>query len=253
LWVVFLFGFKKMIKVMKKIINSCLLLLFAVAATAQTTVYQPTVRGNFVIGSRIGFSTAKSEVDIQSATGSVKGDGGSSSQFNLSPGIGYFFADNLVLGIGMDWINTQSSTGVDLNGSTSTPQESNNNNILFGPFIRFFLPTGDDNAFFIGSVFGFGNSNNSFTVDNQTQSIDNSLLTIGVGPGYTIYSKNGLALEALVKYNFARSTSEINIQGVKRTSKTLTNAVDFSVGLQYYFGGFRSAVKAQSGSGGKFF
>ena len=238
---------------MKKIINSFLLLLCATAAMAQTVVYQPTVRGNFVIGSRIGFSTAKSEVDVQSAAGSVKGDGGSSSQFNLSPGIGYFFADNLVLGIGMDWINTQSSTGVDLNGGTSVPQESDNNNILFGPFIRFFLPTGDDNAFFIGSVFGFGNSNNSFTVDNQTQSIDNSLLTIGVGPGYTIYSKNGLALEALVKYNFARSTSEIDIQGVKRTSKTLTNAVDFSVGLQYYFGGFRSAAKAQSNSGGQFF
>lgn len=238
---------------MKNLILSGVLLMFAIGTFAQVDIFQPTVRGNFVIGSRIGFSTAKSEVDIQSASGSVKGDGGSSSQFNLAPGIGYFFADNLVLGIGMDWINTQSSTGVDLNGSTSGAQESDNNNILFGPFIRFFLPTGDDNAFFIGTAVGFGNSNNSFTVDNQIQSIDNSLLTIGIGPGYTIYSKNGLALEALVKYNFARSTSEIDVQGIKRTSKTLTNAVDFSVGLQYYFGGFRSAANSQSNSGGSFF
>jgi hypothetical protein len=70
-----------------------------------------------------------------------------------------------------------------------------------------------------------------------------SLLTIGVGPGFTIYSKNGLALEALVKYNFARSNSEINVQDINRISKTWTNAVDFSVGIQYYFGGFKSALK----------
>ncbi len=238
---------------MKNLILSGVLLIFAIGATSQEIVYQPTVRGNFMIGSRIGFSTAKSEIDVQSSTGSVKGDGGSSSQFNLSPGIGYFFADNLVLGIGMDWINNSSSSGVDLNGGTSSTNESDNNNVLFGPFIRFFLPTGDDNAFFIGTAVGFGNSNNTFTSDNQTQSVNNSLLTVGVGPGYTIYSKNGLALEALVKYNFARSTSEIDIQGVKRTSKTLTNAVDFSVGLQYYFGGFRSAANSQSNSGKSFF
>lgn len=238
---------------MKNLILSGILLMLAIGAIAQDAAFQPTVRGNFVIGSRIGFSTAKSEIDVQSPSGSIKGDGGSSSQFNLSPGIGYFFADNFVLGIGMDWINNNSSTGVDLNGGTTAPNESENNNVLFGPFLRYFFPTGDDNAFFIGTAVGFGNSNNRFSVDNQTQSVDNSLLTIGVGPGYTIYSKNGLALEALVKYNFARSTSEIDIQGLKRTSKTLTNAVDFSVGLQYYFGGFRSATNSQSNSGGNFF
>lgn len=238
---------------MKKITISCLFLLFAIAAIAQVTIYQPTVRGNFVIGSRIGFSTAQSEIDVQSTSGSIKGDGGSSSQFNLSPGIGYFLADNLVIGIGMDWIRNNSSTGVDLNGGTTIPNDSQNNNLLFGPFVRYFLPTGDDNAFFIGTVFGFGNSKNQFTSDNQTQSIDNSLLTIGVGPGYTIYSNNGLALEALVKYNFARSISEIDVQGIQRTSKTWTNAVDFSVGLQYYFGGLRSATTEKSDSDAKFF
>ena len=231
---------------MKKLITSTLFSLFTFVAFAQVTttsasLIQPTQRGNFVIGTRIGFSTAQSKVDVQSATGSIKGDGGSSAQFNLAPGIGYFFADNLVLGISMDWLKTNSSTGVDLNGGTAAPQKSDNNNVLFGPFVRFFIPTGDDKAFFIGTTVGFGNSKNQFTADNKTQSINNSLLTIGVGPGFTIYSNNGLALEALVKYNYARSNSEIDVQGVKRVSKTWTNAVDFSVGLQYYFGGFKTA------------
>lgn len=228
---------------MKNLIRTLILSLFAVSAMAQVTLLQPTQRGNFVIGSRIGFSTAKSSVDVQSTTGSIKGDGGSSSQFNLSPGIGYFFAQNFVVGISMDWLKTNSTTGVDLNGGTLAPQKSENNNVLFGPFIRYFFPSGEDKAFFLGTTLGFGNSKNQFISNNNTQTIDNSLLTIGVGPGFTIYSKNGLALEALVKYNFARSNSEINVQDINRISKTWTNAVDFSVGMQYYFGGFKAAIK----------
>jgi len=228
---------------MKNLIRTLILSLFAVSAMAQVTLLQPTQRGNFVIGSRIGFSTAKSSVDVQSTTGSIKGDGGSSAQFNLSPGIGYFFAQNFVVGISMDWLKTNSSTGVDLNGGTLAPQKSENNNVLFGPFIRYFFPSGEDKAFFLGTTVGFGNSKNQFISNNTTQTINNSLLTIGVGPGFTIYSKNGLALEALVKYNFARSNSEINVQDINRISKTWTNAVDFSVGMQYYFGGFKAAIK----------
>jgi hypothetical protein len=227
---------------MKNLLMALILSMMAVSAMAQVTLLQPTQRGNFVIGSRIGFSTAKSSVDVQSTTGSIKGDGGSSSQFNLSPGIGYFFAKNFVVGISMDWLKTHSSTGVDLNGGTLAPQKSENNNVLFGPFIRYFFPTGEDKAFFLGTTVGFGNSKNQFISNNSTRTINNSLLTIGVGPGFTIYSKNGLSLEALVKYNFARSNSEINVQDLNRISKTWTNAVDFSVGIQYYFGGFKAAT-----------
>jgi outer membrane protein W len=227
---------------MKKAIVLFAFSMFVISAIAQDMSFQPTQRGNFVIGSRIGFSTAKSTIEVTSATGSIKGDGGSSSQFNLAPAIGYFFAENIVLGIGMDWLNTNSKTGVDVSGGTTSPQETSNSNVLFGPFARYFIPAGDDKAFFIGSSLAFGNSKNQFTgSDNTTQSINTSLLTIGVGPGFTIYSNNGLALEALVKYNFAKSDSEIDVQGIKRTSQSWTNAVDFSVGLQYYFGGFKTA------------
>lgn len=219
--------------------------LFAVCAMAQDSSarFQPTQRGNFVIGSRIGFSTAKSTIEVTSTTGSIKGDGGSSSQFSLAPAIGYFFAENLVMGIGMDWLRTTSSTGVDVSGGSAPAQKSSNSNILFGPFARYFFPYADDQAFFLGTSVSFGNAQNQFTgSDNVQQSINTNLLTIGVGPGFTIYSRNGVALEALAKYNYIRNDSEIDIQGVKRTSRSWTNAIDFSVGLQYYFGGFRTVT-----------
>jgi Outer membrane protein beta-barrel domain len=229
---------------MKKAIILLTFSIFAMTAMAQVTPILHIQRGNFVIGSRVGFSAAKSSIEVNSDAGSIKGDGGSSFQFNLAPGIGYFFVDNLVLGIGMDWLKTESKTGVDVSGAGAPPQKASNNNVLFGPFLRYFIPAGDDTALFLGTSLGFGNSNNEFTgSDNVTQSINTSLFVLGVGPGITIFNKNGFALEALVKYNFAKSDSEIDIQGLKRTSESWTNAVDFSVGLQYYFGGFNRSVE----------
>lgn len=233
---------------MKKVITLLSLFFFSFVAVAQMNVITQTQRGNFIVGSRIGFSTAKSSVDVQATSGNIKGDGGSASQFNLSPAIGYFFLDNFALGISMDWLRTTSSTGIDLNGNNASPQETDNNNLLFGPFVRFFLPF-DDKAFFIGSTVGFGNSRNQFVSDGKSQSINNNILSVSVGPGFTIFSKNGIALEALVKYNFARSKSEIDLQSVKRFSTTWTNAVDFSVGMHYYFSAVRSSSAVTPGNG----
>ena len=230
---------------MKQFIALCAFSMCIASASAQVTLNQPTKRGNFVIGTRIGFSAAQSSVDVESASGSIKGDGGSSSQLNFAPGIGYFVANNFVIGVGMELTRANSKAGVDLSGGTAVQQESDNNNILFGPFVRYFFPVGDGQALFIGSTLGFGNSKNQFSSGGVSQSINTSLLSIGVGPGFTIYSKNGLALEALVKYNFANSDTEIDVKGVQRRSKTWTNAVDFSVGMQYYFGGFRAVAPTQ--------
>lgn len=227
---------------MKSVFTLIAFSLFAISAIAQDS-FQPTQRGNFVIGTRLGFSTAKSTIDVTTDTGNIKGDGGSSMQLNVSPALGYFLFNNFVMGVGMDWLRTSSKTGVDVSGGTAPPQESSNNNVLFGPFVRYFLPIGNNQAFFIGSTLGFGNSKNQYTgSDNVVQSINTSLLTLGLGPGFTIYSNNGLALETLVKYNYAQSDSDIDIQGVQRTSQAWTHAIDFSVGLQYYFGGFRTAT-----------
>lgn len=225
---------------MKKIITTLILSMITIVAICQVAVNKPIQRGNFVIGTRIGFASSKSSVEVETASGIVKGDGGTSAQFNLAPNLGYFLANNFVIGIGVDWLKTGSSSGIDLNGGSTGSQKASNNVILFGPFARYFVPVSEDKAFFIGTNLGFGNSKNQFTANGQTQSINTSLLNWGVGPGFTIFARNGLALETLVKYNFAKSKSVIDVQSIKRTSTTWTNALDFSVGLQYYFGGFRS-------------
>ncbi|WP_373548250.1 hypothetical protein [Haliscomenobacter sp.] len=213
--------------------------------SAQQSNFYPTQRGNFMIGSSMGFSISKSSIDVQSNTGSVQGDGGRASQFNLSPSIGYFLGQNFVMGIGMDWLRTTSTAGVDLGDATVPPVRSENDNLLFGPFVRYYIPSGENKAYFLDATIGFGNSRNQFIENKETQIIDNSLLSIGVGPGFTIFASDGIALEALVKYNFAKSDSQINVGEISRTSVTWTNALDFSVGIRYYFGGVRPAAAQQ--------
>lgn len=216
--------------------------LTSLSAQQQSSFY-PTQRGNFVIGSRIGFSTSKSNIDIQSTSGSVSGDGGSASQFNLSPSIGYFLGTNFVLGIGADWLRTTSQGGVDLaGGSGDSPERSENDNILFGPFMRFYIPSGESKAWFLDGTVGFGNSRNQFVENAETQIIDNSLLSVSVGPGFTIFASDGIAIEALAKYNFVKSDSNINVGEINRQSTTWTNALDFSVGINFYFGAAKPVV-----------
>lgn len=205
-----------------------------------------TTRGNFMIGTGIGFSTSDSEVNVNTQNGSFSGDGGSSTQLNFSPSIGYFFANNFAFGVGMDLIASRTSSQTDITDPNSPEQSSRNSNVLFGPFARWYVGVSDDKAFFLGSTLGFGSSRDQYnSATGGDQTINNNIITVGVGPGFTVFSNSGLALEALVKYNYARSKSDIRIDDVARESLTRTHAFDFSVGLQYYFGGVRTINQTQ--------
>ena len=217
--------------------------------TAMPSQYEPaqrgnenemhTARGNFMIGTGIGFSSSNSKVNVNTQNGTFSGDGGSSSQLNFSPSIGYFFANNFTFGVGMDLIASRTSSQKDITDPDSPKQTSENSNVLFGPFARLYVTVSDDKAFFLGSTLGFGSSRDQYLSDGgNNQTINNNIITVGIGPGFTVFSNSGLALEALVKYNYARSGSDINLDNVTRKSVTRTHAFDFSVGLQYYFSGF---------------
>lgn len=196
-------------------------------------------KGNFMLGSGIGFSTSDSQVDIDNNDVNFNGDGGTSTLISVSPNIGYFFTNNFTVGVGMDYISSFSSGPVDITDPNSPENTTSNTDVLFGPFARIYVPMADDKAFFVTSTLGFGSSKDEFTSNNTTQTVNNNIVTLGVGPGFTVISKGGLALEAIVKYNYARSQSDIILEGVQRTSTTKTNAFDFTVGIQYYFAGFK--------------
>lgn len=188
---------------------------------------QPLEKGNFLLGSGIGFST--STADIEVSNGNVDAPSTVSSQFNFSPRIGYFFADNIVAGLGMQAVASK----VDTDGGAEG--DFNDARTLFGPFVRYYFPVADDQAFYLGLVTGFGGSTSDIVSNGTTQSVDNSVSVIGFGPGYTIFASNNLALETQLQYNFGRSKNTVDVSGVSTETTTKTNAFDVSIGVNYYF------------------
>jgi len=190
-------------------------------------------KGNFVIGTTMGFSTSDSKVSLESTNSNAEGDGPSATQISFAPNIGYFVVENFALGIGMDYTF----------GSVKEPNldEVTDSDLLFGPFFRYYIPTDNDAAFFFQTDFGFGSSSDQQYIGTSIQSIDSNIFAIGAGPGFTIFSNNAIGVEALFKYNFARSKFNTQSGGVSTTTTTKTNQYDLSIGIQFYFESLKSA------------
>lgn len=191
---------------------------------------QVTDQGNFLLGSTIGFATSRSSITQGTPSGEEKGEGPLANQVHFAPSIGYFLLDNTVLGIRMDYtLSRQEEEGV---------EKVKDSDLLFGPFARYYLPVGNDMAFLIEAGFGFGNSSDLMGLNGDRQTITTNMFAFGVGPGFTIISSKAIGLEAIFKYNYARSHFNTEIGGVSRETITKTDAFDISLGLHLYFAGF---------------
>ena len=71
------------------------------------------------------------------------------------------------------------------------------------------------------------------------QRIETNVFAVGAGPGRTVFSKSGFAVEAIFKYNYANSKFGTTNGGVTTSTKTNTHQYAMALGIQYYFGGFR--------------
>lgn len=210
---------------MKKLVA---LLAFLLAGSS-VLLAQFNDQGNFLIGSTLGFSTAGSRIIQNEGDSQNEGEGPSSVQLSISPKIGYFIIDNVALGLGMDYtLNRVDQPNND---------EITDTDLLFGPFARYFLPIGEDIALVAETTFGFGRSSDTQQITGQSQNIGTNIFAFGIGPGITVVSDSGIGISAVFKYNYARSEFDTNIDNIQRQTITRTNAFDFSIGFQYYFGG----------------
>ncbi|MBK9014484.1 MAG: outer membrane beta-barrel protein [Saprospiraceae bacterium] len=212
-------------------LNNLFVLFLSGLLWSQSVAGQILDRGNFLVGTNVGFSRAQNENSVSSSGQDVKGEGPSSTQFNIAPDIGYFLADNFVLGIGLDYTLS----------SVKQPNEdrTTDSDLLFGPFGRYYFPLDNDMAVFFVTTFGFGNSSDETLIGTNTKSVNTNILAIGAGPGFTIFSSSGIGIEAILKYNYARSTFDTEDAGVKITTKSITNQFDIGLGIQFYFSGLK--------------
>lgn len=208
------------------------LLSFIAFSMLMTPVVQGqfTDQGRFMLGSAVGFATNTSKISYSANTPGASDTEPQNTQWNIAPSIGYFLFNNFTLGIGMDYTSsTETRAG---------EEKTKDSDLLFGPFARYYFPF-DDKAIFLQANFGFGNSADNLTVAGANQNINTNILAIGAGPGFTIFSNDAIGIEALVKYNYARSKFDIDINGVQTTTTTKTNQIALSLGIQVYFAGLK--------------
>lgn len=184
--------------------------------------------GNFVIGSGFGYVNTVSTIEIDNGNNIQKG-GNKGFQLHLTPTIGYFISRNFVFGLGMDYLVSSAEDRTTNNARTSDTK------LLFGPFARLYFPFAGDQALFLGGVYGYGKSDTEISDGTQSQSAKTSLMTFGIGPGYTIFSNGRVSLETQARYNYGISRNLIQVDNVNQRTRTLTTAWDFVVGMHFYF------------------
>jgi hypothetical protein len=217
------------------------MLLFCFTGTAQN---QALLGGNFSVGSGLGYTNAVTTIKIQSA-GGIKEGGNTAFQIHLTPTIGYFVTNCFEVGLGMDYLVSSSQNNT--NSNVIGIQKTADTKLLFGPFTRVFFPFAGDQALFLGAVYGYGKSDTEISDAVDAQRVNTTLMTFGAGPGYAIFSNDRVSLDAQAKYNYGISRNEFLLDGASQTTRTVTTAWDFVVGIHFYFS--RNARNTNSNTG----
>lgn len=173
---------------MKKVVLFFAVVIAAVSANAQTG------KGTWMLGGSAGFSSGKYS------------GGSSTTNVNISPNAGYFFADNFAAGALLSFASMS-------NGGTQT-------NFGIAPFARYyFLPLGEHAKLFGQAAFGFGSEKSP-----NTSSQSSTMWEIKAGPAF--FLNENIALETTLYYN-----------SDKVKSTPAYNTFGLSVGFQIHFGG----------------
>lgn len=153
---------------MKKIMFVLMLMLAALAATAQIEKDNVLVGGNFGL-------------DVNSPR-----EGGTVATLNLMHNYGIFVSDNTAVGYGLGF-------------AMSTSDDFTTTALSFGPSVRYYFVRKDassDAPFLLGTV---AYERTSFS--NGTNVSDNGLRAVA-GVGYDIFLNRHVALEGLAFYNY---------------------------------------------------
>ena len=167
---------------MKNLIIISLLLVITTGSFAQPASGKMFLTGTFSV------YTSK---DKTRSNGTTQ-DGVTSTTIAVLPGAGYFLSDRMVAGT---YLGINLSTDKDANPSFGDPGKVTQTILVFSPFFRYYLITGNGGIFTEASFSGgFG----KHTSDYEGGSVEyNSVsLSFGVSPGVYYYITDKLALEA---------------------------------------------------------
>lgn len=162
----------------------------------------------------LDFSSTKSKSDLGSS------DQYKNTSFNLSPAIGYFFIDNLALGIELP---IQYSSMKDTDDDKMTQSS-----LVFAPFLKYYFGNSMMKPYVNGSIgLGKGSVSYDFTMGSNV-SYSMTMFAYQLGAGLSIFLHEKVSLDLGLRWS---STSTTKVEDNPTNSKTINSGLGFGIGI----------------------
>lgn len=178
--------------------NKLFIVLFLIVLNSTLTAQIPVCQGTYSVGGQISYIHQ-----------SEAGGSSSYSLFSFSPSFGYFFINQVLLGLSVTY-NHQST------------DEYSKNAYGFGPMLRFYINTENINPF-LGFSYSYNKSKDNYNSENIYAEIVSSI-------GLDYFITNYFAIEGSINYSF-------DIQKMSNdysTKEIDSNTFSLGIGAKYF-------------------
>lgn len=189
-------------------------LIFAVLISTMVTAWGQTTQGSLAFGGGIRYSSTKTDYYSQETT-----------EFSFQPSAGYFVADNLAVGITLSMTSEKYDYGT---GNNKT------NNLVAGPFARYYKFTSNEKFAFTGEV-GFMFGSNKFKPSAGTETKGGST-NFYIAPGFTYFLSDKWGLDLQLRgITYSSSDPNKDVDNDKSSSFTFgIQSFSPSLGFRFY-------------------
>jgi outer membrane protein len=175
-----------------------------------------TSSGTVAVGGGIRFTSVTQETGAQDSK---------TTQVLFRPNVGYFVANNFMVGVNLDLSSSKTKTGTG---------ESKNSGYNVGPFARYYMFTSNEKFAFIGEAgLLFGSSKYTPTSGNEQKG---SSVNFYISPGFTYFLSEKWGLDfQLQGIEFSSTDPNKDVDNDKRN--TITIGAEFFnpfLGFRYY-------------------
>lgn len=189
--------------------------------------------GTTLVGGNVSFFHQTSKSKDASFNHTVTHSG-----YSLNPNVGYFIAENLIIGIGLSVSKFTAKTEANPSYQSGT---SSNQSFGFSPFGRYYKMLGERAGFF-GQLTGSFLQGNIKTENTPTNKFNT--ISLGLAPGFVFFPSPKIGLETTVGYlGYHRRKYKSEATNQTNASESLVNGFSASVeasnvllGINFYLG-----------------
>lgn len=188
-----------------------------------------TEKGSLLLGGSTNLSPASAGFRFSKSTATLSNGttlfDTKSYGLNISPSAGYFFADNLAVGM---------SLGIGFNGYKSGNSDTEwENTLSFSPYVRYYVPLSNKVKPYAEAGFSFFSTKSAFDNDDERSGSRG----VGGGLGTAFFIGPKASLDLLLNYNYLFSNDETILSGSQVRINSSTSVLSFRIGFTFFWKG----------------